>query len=170
MTCPEGWGEHFSGYCYLPISEEQTWADAQSFCKDNNTAANLVTIMSDYENDFVREMASSMANQVWIGLSDRFSEGDWVWVDGTSSSFHQWNQGNQSISHISIFYEFFNAYLIQITCYLLKSILSYKWNRMYNLDKHIRRKAFNFLVHNYFLTHHATVASNWAKSEQLKSC
>lgn len=94
VTCPDGWGEHFSGYCYLPIGEEQTWADAQSFCKDNNTAANLVTIVSDYENDFVRGMASGIANQVWIGLSDRFSEGDWVWVDGTTAPFRQWNPGN----------------------------------------------------------------------------
>ena len=96
VTCPEGWGEHFSGYCYLPIPEEQTWADAQSFCKDNNTAANLVTIWSDYENDFVREMASSMSDFVWIGLSDRFSEDDWIWVDGTASPYSQWNEGNQS--------------------------------------------------------------------------
>ena len=94
VTCPEGWGEHFSGYCYLPITEEQTWADAQSFCKDNNTAANLVTIVSDYENDFVREMAGNIGSQVWIGLSDRFSEGDWVWIDGNTGPFRQWNEGN----------------------------------------------------------------------------
>ena len=42
VVCPEGWGEHFSGYCYLPVTNEATWADAQSFCKDNNTGANLV--------------------------------------------------------------------------------------------------------------------------------
>jgi len=53
-----------------------------------------VTILSDYENDFVREIAGSVGNPVWIGLSDRFSEGDFVWVDGTVSSFRQWNEGN----------------------------------------------------------------------------
>ena len=93
VICPDGWGEHFSGYCYLPIPEELTWAEAQSFCQDNNTAANLVSIMSDYENDFVREMASGLAEQVWIGISDRFNEGDWVWIDGTASRYSQWNEG-----------------------------------------------------------------------------
>ena len=99
VTCPDGWGEHFSGNCYLPITEEQTWADAQSFCKQNNSAANLVTIVSDYENDFVREMAQSISDQVWIGISDRFNEGDWVWVDGMAALFRQWNEGKLYLSN-----------------------------------------------------------------------
>ena len=103
VTCPDGWGEHFAGNCYLPVAEEQTWVDAQSFCKSNNTAAYLVTISSDYENDFVREMASGIAEQVWIGLSDRFDEGIWIWVDGYHGPFSAWKEGNEANSETSDF-------------------------------------------------------------------
>ena len=93
VECPEGWGEHFSGYCYLPVASESTYSVAQAYCKDNNTEANLVSVLSDYENDFVREMAASLGNLVWIGYSDRFSEGNWAWEDGSVGVFTQWNEG-----------------------------------------------------------------------------
>jgi hypothetical protein len=52
-----------------------------------------VSMISDYENDFVRELANSLGAFVWIGLSDRFSEGNWIWSDGSVSKFTQWNAG-----------------------------------------------------------------------------
>jgi hypothetical protein len=41
-----------------------TWAGAESFCKDNHTTASLVSILSDYENDFVSEKAAALSAQV----------------------------------------------------------------------------------------------------------
>ena len=50
-------------------------------------------MMSDYENDFVSQVAKSMGDIVWMGLSDRFSEGHWIWTDGSETKFTMWNAG-----------------------------------------------------------------------------
>ena len=50
-------------------------------------------MMSDYENDFVSQIAKSMGDIVWMGLSDRFSEGHWIWTDGSETKFTMWNAG-----------------------------------------------------------------------------
>lgn len=56
----------------------------------------MVTIFSDYENDYVRELTATTGDKAWIGLSDRFSEDTWDWVDGTQSNFKQWNEGEST--------------------------------------------------------------------------
>ena len=78
MYCPEGWGTPFSEHCYLPISEEMSWGEAQSFCKANATTSDLVTIYSVYEDIHIRTMAKDLGDTAWIGLRDTLSEGSWV--------------------------------------------------------------------------------------------
>lgn len=60
--------------------EEMSWGKARSFCQHNHSSADLVTIFSPYENNYVKKLATDWT---WIGLSDGESEGSWTWVDGT---------------------------------------------------------------------------------------
>ncbi len=87
--CPEGWGEPFADSCYLAISQEKSWGDARSFCKDNQSTSDLVTIFSPYENNHVKQISNQMEEKVWIGLSDTEVEGSWLWVD--ERSLGEWN-------------------------------------------------------------------------------
>ena len=61
-------------------------------------------MMSDYENDFVSQIAKSMGDIVWMGLSDRFSEGHWIWTDGSETKFTMWNAGIHCFCSCSCIY------------------------------------------------------------------
>ena len=59
--------------------------------------ADLVSISSQAEDDFVRTFSVSLNGQsIWIGLNDREIEGDFKWSDGTLSSFRAFMQGEPS--------------------------------------------------------------------------
>ena len=59
-------------------------------------------MLSDYENDYVSQMATSTGGVVWMGLSDRFSEGRWIWTDGSETKFAMWNPGIFAIHNLSL--------------------------------------------------------------------
>ena len=92
--CPVGWSDPFAEYCYLTVMEEMSWGSARSFCKDNQSTADLVAITSPYENNYVKRIAKNAQDRLWIGLSDSLAEGSWQWVDDTDiSRFSGWAEG-----------------------------------------------------------------------------
>ena len=73
---------------YKAIEGDFNWTDANAAATStllSGAAGQLVTVRSQYENDLVQLLASSLSNpeDVWMGASDQNSEGDWHWyVDG----------------------------------------------------------------------------------------
>ncbi len=57
--------------------------------------ATLLTINSQAENDAVWQaaVAAGVTGGLWIGYTDVVTEGTWVWEDGSTSTFTNWNQG-----------------------------------------------------------------------------
>jgi hypothetical protein len=71
-----------------------SWGDARSFCKDNQSTSDLVTITSPYENNYIKKIAKNQQTRLWIGLSDSLAEGSWQWVDDTNTnSWSNWAEG-----------------------------------------------------------------------------
>ena len=66
-----------------------SWGDARSFCKDNQSTSDLVTITSPYENNYIKRIAKNQQTRLWIGLSDSLAEGSWQWVDDTNTNWCQ---------------------------------------------------------------------------------
>ncbi|XP_035285548.1 CD209 antigen-like protein E isoform X4 [Anguilla anguilla] len=76
-ACLTGWRLH-QGKCYFFSTDKMNWSQSQEYC--TSKGAQLVIINNQQEQNFV----SSRINEThWIGLSDRNTEGQWVWVDGT---------------------------------------------------------------------------------------
>ena len=76
------------------IIAAMTWADAELNCVSQD--ANLVSIHSAGENNFVRDLIKNFdpANEwTWIGLSDFHKEGGWMWSDVSEVSFTLWSEG-----------------------------------------------------------------------------
>ncbi|XP_065147907.1 brevican core protein [Paramisgurnus dabryanus] len=92
--CAEGWME-FMGSCYIHFDERLTWADAEQRCQELN--ANLVSIFSQQEQDFVRTQAQ---NYQWIGLSDKDVENEFRWTDGSNLEYRNWRP-NQPDNYFS---------------------------------------------------------------------
>ncbi|XP_065840674.1 uncharacterized protein [Oscarella lobularis] len=88
--CPDDWN-FFDGHCYkaLPPSST-TWQHVVLNCRTLDSRANLVSLNSPYEQNYVNGLTSS---SYFIGYNDVDREGAWKWVDGSPSTFSYWRHG-----------------------------------------------------------------------------
>lgn len=84
---PYAWTSH-GGNCYLLSNFHAPWEDAMKACSDFDLRANLTTIRSQIENDFLFETFTP--TYTWIGLNDRETEGEFEWAGGSRSTFRNW--------------------------------------------------------------------------------
>ncbi|KAK1879625.1 Lactose-binding lectin l-2 [Dissostichus eleginoides] len=92
-NCPSLWTS-FDGRCYKYIGTQATWARAELQCVSQG--GNLVSIHSRAEEDFVKlliKLSDPAEGITWIGLSDIYEQGRWVWSDGCAAKYFFWNQG-----------------------------------------------------------------------------
>ncbi len=84
---PDDYAGHTYWFCRMYL----TGADAQAACA--SFGADLVTISSFEENDFVAttaELIAPVGYVTWIGLNDLEEEGEWEWYSGAASDFRNW--------------------------------------------------------------------------------
>ncbi|KAK3515961.1 hypothetical protein QTP86_020332, partial [Hemibagrus guttatus] len=89
----EGW-QYFNSHIYYISTEEKNWDESRQGCKGRG--ADLVIINSKEEQEFLIKMLGS--KWAWIGLSDRESEEEWKWVDGTPLTTNYWHNGEPNNS------------------------------------------------------------------------
>ncbi|XP_025097814.1 low affinity immunoglobulin epsilon Fc receptor-like isoform X2 [Pomacea canaliculata] len=92
QACSNEWTS-FAGSCYLLGTDAVTWTDAEGMCR--LLSANLVEITSKEESDFIsRFLSGHSAISTWIGATDIFSEGKFVWMpEGEPVNFTNWAPG-----------------------------------------------------------------------------
>ncbi|XP_022777811.1 lysyl oxidase homolog 2-like [Stylophora pistillata] len=83
--CLEGWA-YYKGYCYRRISSCDSWSGSQATCA--TLGASLPSIHSQEENVYIQSLHGG--DHSWLGLSDRNTEGTFVWSDGSQFNFHYW--------------------------------------------------------------------------------
>lgn len=94
------------GSTYFALCGPSLWEDAASECASKGLE--FGSIRSTEENDFVTELMrgsdlyftpeSSVGEAVWLGFSDRGTEGVWVWEDGYTGGFANWAPGEPNDS------------------------------------------------------------------------
>ncbi|MBM3429650.1 MAG: hypothetical protein FJX99_01555, partial [Bacteroidetes bacterium] len=84
-------------YFYNP-NTTNSWNTAQS--QANAVGATLLTVCSLAENNAVwnAAQAAGITGGLWIGYTDQVSEGNWVWQDGSTCTFTNWNPGEPNNS------------------------------------------------------------------------
>ena len=82
--------------CYRLFSSKKNWNDAEANCVKN--VGHLVSITSNIENSFVSKLAKESGKDVWIGLNDKSVENSFVWSDGTTCLYRQWDDKQPSRS------------------------------------------------------------------------
>lgn len=74
-----------------------SWSEAEANAV--SLGGHLVTIDNMAENEWVVNTFDPLvAGNVWIGFSDRFSEGDWKWSSGNQGVFTNWHIGEPNNS------------------------------------------------------------------------
>lgn len=81
-------GPHRYLFCPIP----RPFDDAEPHCADDG--AGLVIIDDAGENQWVLDQANLFGmSKPWIGLTDLDQEGVWVWADGSTPDYLNWNGG-----------------------------------------------------------------------------
>lgn len=113
-TQVEGYTGHLYEFYTLPESEWEsgpiTWQQAERRCEWKG--GHLAVIESSTENFLLYSaMKAKGYENAYFGFSDESSEGNWKWVDGTSTAYTNWHSGepnNQNGNeHYAMFYEKF---------------------------------------------------------------
>uniref|UniRef100_A0A3B5MHA1 C-type lectin domain-containing protein n=1 Tax=Xiphophorus couchianus TaxID=32473 RepID=A0A3B5MHA1_9TELE len=86
--CDVGW-QSFQAGCYKLLSEKSDWNVAQKACQKMD--ANLVSIHTLPEMEFIIRNIKKDLDQVWIGLHDREMQMDFQWTDHTPVIFTFWH-------------------------------------------------------------------------------
>merc|ERR1711902_302252 len=85
--CPTGWSES-GGNCYKYFDNSVKWDDARKRCLSEE--ADLASIHSEEENDFLREITGN--TRAWVGGRRSCpSCNDFNWSDGTPWDFTAWH-------------------------------------------------------------------------------
>ncbi len=87
-------------YYQLVIQPGILWTEAEHIAEEsqfNSIDGTLVTITSQAENDFISNLLPDDF-RVWIGLSDKGSEGVYRWVTGETFTYKNWDT-NQPDNH-----------------------------------------------------------------------
>ncbi|XP_028678929.1 lectin-like [Erpetoichthys calabaricus] len=118
--CPNDW-EQFNNFCYKFVKNAMTWIDAEVFCMEQRgRGSHLVSVHSDEENAFLTNFIKKKdggATLSWMGGTDCYKEGTWLWNDGTSWNYVKWNLGEP------------NNFLIE-NCVLINYMVPGGWNDM----------------------------------------
>lgn len=113
-TQVEGYTGHLYEFYTLPESEWEsgpiTWQQAERRCEWKG--GHLAVIESSTENFLLYSAMKAKGDEnAYFGFSDESSEGNWKWVDGTSTAYTNWHSGepnNQNGNeHYAMFYEKF---------------------------------------------------------------
>ncbi|XP_067307387.1 type-2 ice-structuring protein-like [Pseudorasbora parva] len=86
-ACPRGWAK-FGLRCYKFFPQRVNWFTAQRKCQ--NVGANLASVHSRAENNFLLGLLPSLSTNTWIGGNDVAKEGCWLWTDRTAFNFASW--------------------------------------------------------------------------------
>jgi C-type mannose receptor len=92
FTCPSGYAKEVQS-CYRYYSSEEYYSTAQNQCEDDG--GTLVVVDNSQENNYVLSLISG---NTWLGLNDTASEGNFVWEDGSTPGYTNWDGGEPNNS------------------------------------------------------------------------
>ncbi|XP_036404347.1 killer cell lectin-like receptor subfamily G member 1, partial [Megalops cyprinoides] len=107
QLCPGGW-LWSRGSCYyfsVGLQEDRKWNESAAFCQQHD--AHLAVIRDHREMEVIQAQMGTYEPMafLWVGLTDRLEEGQWVWEDGQPHQDHtlsevQWNSEERDCADI----------------------------------------------------------------------
>ncbi|XP_060566253.1 hepatic lectin-like [Ruditapes philippinarum] len=89
-----GWLRH-GNKCYHFSHDKESWINALNMCK--LFGGNLVEVETATENSYIAAIVKLRGLEYWIGLTDVFEEGIWLWISNknqlSDSGYVNWRHG-----------------------------------------------------------------------------
>ena len=79
----------YNGHTYAVTKDSMTWEEANTLSDQHG--GYLVTINDAQENSFLIQNYLSFLSELWIGYNDKDNEGTWVWANGETSTYTNWD-------------------------------------------------------------------------------
>jgi len=79
----------YNGHTYAATKNNMTWEEANTLSDQHG--GYLVTINDAQENAFLTQNYLSFLSELWIGYNDKDNEGTWVWTNGETSTYTNWD-------------------------------------------------------------------------------
>jgi PKD repeat protein len=97
----------WNGSVYFWVWNYDRWLSAENDAQ--SIGGHLVAINDALENNFIYGLANANGQTIWIGYNDRDTEGDFVWSNGDTTSYTNWNTNepnNSGNEDVTEFYSF----------------------------------------------------------------
>ncbi|XP_067915861.1 C-type lectin BjL-like [Heterodontus francisci] len=93
--CANGW-LHFPYLltCFQFVPQAKTWIEAELYCQGLSRGGHLASIHWNRQNEFIGQVILTKNNASppsWIGLSQSHKEWVFLWNDGSSLDFTNWD-------------------------------------------------------------------------------
>jgi len=98
-TCPEGWIDKGTGFCYFVVGEaavhRRSWSDAEALCQSYGAGGHLMSVNNIDQQNALNDLAGLMidVSKIRIGLSDTIQDNVFRWSDGNTITYS--NPGTQ---------------------------------------------------------------------------
>jgi len=103
LQCKPGYG-YFRGFCYQVVQNYVTWSAAETECV--REGGHLASVHSLEENIYIQQSVLALptitvddcdhGRWLMLGLWNPANDNNWVWTDGTNTSYIQWMTGSPS--------------------------------------------------------------------------
>ena len=87
VVCEPGW-KRLNESCYSLITREHSWNASKQYCQTRNS--NLVSIHSEMEMKFIKELVTGISKHIWIGGYETDGGAKWHWQDGSEFNWKNW--------------------------------------------------------------------------------
>ena len=85
-------GHHYAFYDYKEEGLAKNFDSWESFCEEQG--GHLAVISNQEENDFIYDYLKQYDRKLaFFGYTDQWSEDEWEWVNGESSTYENWASG-----------------------------------------------------------------------------
>lgn len=112
--CPRGW-TRYDGVCFIFPRAKLTWIDANHHCRKLHPRATVAVAKTARLWNYVK---SKLPKTYWLGMTDRVTQGRWLWEDGTVARNIRWYSGEPNDkSHLEDCGLILNGRLVDAECH-----------------------------------------------------
>ncbi|XP_072913749.1 lectin-like [Hemitrygon akajei] len=102
VWCLPNWDLH-NDTCYRVLKGFRTWVESEIYCQSLVPGGHLASLHSLETSEFIADLSwSTISSQfMWVGVSEKYKPGTFLWTDGSQWDYFDWQSGSPSAGLIN---------------------------------------------------------------------